>query len=175
MWLYLLFAPGDGSLYSMRCGPHSVRMGVLHFKMGLVKVKNKPWEEQTSICWVHKRICWRTVFDSEEGCVCLCLCVCVCVHSIFPRSSPGSRTKETRQRKKWAPPVCKSSPVEGRMQMNANWRECVKQSVGLYLSSSLCIDVWSLNNGWAHPQQQLCSLGSGLCLPAAYIIGYSSH
>lgn len=72
MWLYLLFAPGDGSLNSMRCLAHFVWMGVLHFKIVLVKVKNKPWEEHTSICWVHKRICWQTMFDSEEGWVCVC-------------------------------------------------------------------------------------------------------
>lgn len=64
----------------------------------LVKVKNKPWEEHTSICWVHKRMCWQT-FDSERA-ACGSACVHACMPARFPSIYPPACHLEAGQSRK---------------------------------------------------------------------------
>lgn len=67
---------------------------ILRFLFFLVKDKNKPWEDHTSICRVHKRCVGRLCLTQGGLHACVRACVPPRFCSIYPRLPPGSRTKQ---------------------------------------------------------------------------------
>lgn len=120
----------------------------------LVKVKNEPWEEHTSICWVHKRMCWQTLFGSERA-AWGCACVRACAFSFY--LSPACHLEAGQSRKKdkvaggggGASTTCMEKltcrGVKRNVQRDAtcrrmSFKNSMKQYVGLYLNTPVGVD-----------------------------------